>query len=229
MPFLLKEIGVLSTFFSKVRYLPYNAKKCAQNTYFFKQKRHYLRLLGIKIYFLIKMACHWLSQGIKFKKVAGKFSSSKIFPPATLPHTLSITLWYGSCHRLLLVLIAYLDVANQNLKDFIYKALDLLFWTNLSLASSHFSYFASTTSMLAAYFSVGVLLHCSSKRLKKLLSSLNMASCIYEQVRFVISSRIFLKSNSTNVYYYHSTPQLHNLFHPIILLKWYPLIQSVIF
>ena len=36
--FLLKEMAIFSTFFSKVRYLPYNAKKCAKNSHFFKQK-----------------------------------------------------------------------------------------------------------------------------------------------------------------------------------------------
>ena len=36
--FLLEEKGVFSTFFAKVRYLPYNDEKCAKNTLFFKQK-----------------------------------------------------------------------------------------------------------------------------------------------------------------------------------------------
>ena len=37
--FLLKENAVFDTFFAKVRYLPYNAKKCVKNSIFFKQKR----------------------------------------------------------------------------------------------------------------------------------------------------------------------------------------------
>ena len=36
--FLLKEMANFSTFFSKVRQVPYNAKKCAKISHFFKQK-----------------------------------------------------------------------------------------------------------------------------------------------------------------------------------------------
>ena len=45
-PNLLKEKGVFSTFFSKVRQVPYNDEKCAKNTLFFKQKRLNFELLN---------------------------------------------------------------------------------------------------------------------------------------------------------------------------------------
>ena len=50
--FLLKEMAVFGTFFAKVRYLPYNAKKCAKNGHFFKQKRSVFNLIFKNLIFL---------------------------------------------------------------------------------------------------------------------------------------------------------------------------------
>ena len=75
--FLLKEMANFSTFFAKVRQGPYNAKKCAKISHFFKQKHAIYDSSG-KIFLLSNVAV-FITNLEKYKNFLQNMQLDKIY------------------------------------------------------------------------------------------------------------------------------------------------------